>query len=606
MSSIFQRFRNPVAFVLGLLVGAVAVGLVTYLNVEGLDSGEFVRQSKRVDTKHVGETSDGFRTNAIELSIPELQSLIEIQDPVGRAITIYGAIDKAGTRELQGLFVRVESVRPPSLRDEIQIVLVRRLAQLDPRITLDHISTLAEARRIPLVDVVFQEWSVSDLAGATEIAKGMENPYRAAAFGGILHSRIDLSDDELRDIAHLLDSEQVFLNQLAVNGDRADIEDPSAEWSEFLSTHGSDIARLSQDQRGLLLRIARAWVRSDGFGQMIQQISTSIDEYDAVVSVIEMVLDEVVSDDPSIALDLSANMSSEISAVVLQALANLAKRDPDRALEIASMMKASDYGVVFQRTVIRAWMGADPKAVLLERARLPEEFGDWIARRSLLSMVRVNPEEVPEFIPTITDEITMELVVNNLALNWARKDPMAVFEWLQSEPKAKPWYERVLSKVIENLARRDPEEAIRFALEQPPREYDGVGWESVVVSNVAHSDIEAAVKLTDNARDEKTREDMLLSIGLVLRDQGQFKKAMEWAENLKQEQRNGYYEITVMFWASQFPEQLYEEMDSLPSDEIRAVAAERLIVYEEFQKAFTAEQIEVLKKHLPSEGSDSP
>ena len=593
-------------FFIGLSIGVVGAGLGTYFLVENLRSDPFPSQIESEEEPPliagIEVTDDSI---LVKIDLDGLPRLLLPKSSFERAITLQSVTDRDTELELLRLFKNVETVQPASLRDEIQAALVRQIAQERPKNALDQVSSLPEVRRIPLVDIVFQEWSVKDLQRSIESAENMDDEDRTAALEGILRSRIDLTDDVRREIALQLGGEQVILNQWAIASNQEDFDDPSAEWSKFLTNHGKDVQTLSADQIGLLKSIARSWIRLDGFGAMAQVMSTSLDDYRTSVSVIEVLLKQVVIQDPRVVVEAARGMNSEVRSIVLQALTNLAERDPEAAFEIASMMEAGSSQVALQRAAVRGWIEADPKAVLEARATLPDEFQSWAEQSSLMSMVRTMPEEVPPFIPTIKDKTQMEIVVTNLSLNWARKDPMAVFEWLQAEPEAQKWYGNVLSDVLEGLTERNPEEAIRFALEQPPREYDGVGREVSVVWKVAQTDVDAAVSLIDHARDEKTRDSMYESIGIVLINQAQFKRAMDWAENLKEEQREEYWERVVNMWASGNPEQLYEEIDTLPSDKLRETAADWLIGANEYKKAFSAEQIEKLKKYLPEEAFEN-
>lgn len=599
------KSRNAPAFLVGLLIGFVAAGIGAFFFVD----------RPRDDSMSSAQTSVGvdqseMRANATEspsqiTDVSDLEALLTQKSSYGRAISLQRITAGAGRQELNRLFLLAEDLSLSGLRDEIQTVVVQRLGRIDPENTLRKVDTFAKIRRSRLVGSVFEEWSAIDLEGSLEFAKNMSQDSKTAALAGILRSRIDLTDGARLEIAIQLGNEQFVLDQLANLSGHDAIDDPAVAWREFAVLHGTDVERLSTDQRNLLGRIALAWTNRDGFGSMLQAISASLDDYDASVAVIGLLMDEVVAQDPRIVLDAAVGMDPELRATVVNALESLAATNPAVALEIAAIMESGSTVVALQRAVIGAWMDADPKAVLDARNSMAAEFREWIEQSALMSMVRTLPEEVPPYIPTIKNDRAKEIVAINLSLNWARKDPMAVFDWLQSEPEVEQWYHHIFSDVLENLTNRDPEEAMRFALGQPPREYDGIGWESAVVSKVAQSDMEAALGMTDRARDEQTRDSMMRSLGQVLINQAQFEKAMDWADKLKEEQRDEYMERVVTSWVWGNPEQLYEKMDDLPTDNLREIAADWLIDADEHQKAFCAEQIEELKKYLPEESSES-
>ncbi|MXW54481.1 MAG: hypothetical protein F4X44_06575 [Gammaproteobacteria bacterium] len=602
------RIRRRLAFLAGLTVAVIGAGVGVNLFMENQrsDSPSLQNGSDAEPSLITGiEVTDD--SVLIKIDIDGLRPLLEDESSYERAITLHNVTgSRTGTElELLELFANAEDVQPTRLRDELQRAIVRRIAKKRPRNALDQVASLAEVRRVPLIDIVFQEWSVTDLNSSIEFAKSIKGTSQVAALEGILGSRIDLPDDARRDIALQLGNEQFILDQWAAQKVQDDFDDPSAEWSEFLTIHGVGFQELSPNQISLLASIARSWIEQDGFGGMAQAIGSSLNDYDASVSVVELLLNHLVIHDPRVVLEAAGGMSSEVRSIVVRALTNLAKINPKAAFEIASLMESGGSDVVLQRAAIGGWIETDPIGALESLARFPDAFQDWIKQRSLMSMVRTMPEEVPQYIHIVSDGTQMEIIVNNLAINWARKDPLAVFEWLQSEPKAQKWREDVLGTVIENLARKDPEEAVRFALEQPPREYDGVGWEVLVVWNIAHTDVDTAVALIDHARNEQTRESMYRSIGQVLINQAQFERAMDWAENLKEDRREEYLERVVTSWVWGNPEQLYKKMDSLPSDKLREIAADWLIDANVHQKALSEDQIDELWKHLPEESTEN-
>lgn len=600
------KSRNAPAFLVGLLIGLVPAGIGAFFFVDRPhdDSMSSAQTSVGVEQSEMGANATESPSQITDVS--DLEALLTQKSSYGRAISLQRITAGAGKQELNRLFLLAEDLSSSGLRDEIQTVVVQRLGRIDPENTLRKFDTFAEVRRNRLVGSVFQEWSAIDLEGSIEFAKNMSvDSKKTAALVGILRSRIDLSDTARREIAIQLGNEQFVLDQLASLSGHDAIDDPALAWREYAALHGTDVGKLSPEQRNLLGRIALSWTSRDGFGNMLQAMSASLADYEASVAIVGLLFDEVVAEDPRIVLDAAEGMDPEVRAIVVNALEILTAINPAVALEIAAIMESGSTIVALQRAVIGAWMDTDPKAVLDARNSMAAEFREWIEQSALMSMVRTLPEEVPPYIATIKNETAKEIVAINLSLNWARKDPMAVFEWLESEPEVEPWYGHIFSDVLENLTNRDPEEAMRFALGQPPREYDGIGWESAVVAKVAQSDMDAALGMTDRARDEQTRDSMMRSLGQVLINQAQFEKAMDWADRLKEEQRDEYMKRVVTNWVWGNPEQLYEKMDELPTDNLREIAADWLIDADEHQNAFSAEQIEELKKYLPEESAET-
>lgn len=302
--------------------------------------------------------------------------------------------------------------------------------------------------------------------------------------------------------------------------------EPEERWSEFLAFHGSKIEQLSQVQQDLLVDIAHFWIEQRGLVEAISGISSATNNYDDSVTIVGLLLQELLSKDPRLGLGTAAQMSSEIRSIIVNGLATWAKQDPESAMEIASLMESDGTRLMLRRAAIGAWMEVDPQAEMDAKERLPEVLHPWIEQAALLSMGRTSPASVPQYIPGIKNETTKEIVAINLALNWAREDPMAVFEWAMSDSEIEKWQHNVLDDAFSNMAKQDPEKAFRLALEQPAM-YESVGWEASVVSIVARSDLDSAMSMLDRVRNDETREEALTWIGQSFANSGQYDRALE-------------------------------------------------------------------------------
>lgn len=603
------RSRRVLPLLIGLLVGLAIAGggallFLAQTSPESAGSREFV---------HDGSTSEGTQNGdrlTEDRSLRSIDSLSELEAHLGsmstfeRSMGLQEFVSQLGLSQLTRLRREADGTNTPSFLNQFEEAVTRDIALVDPRGALSIAYSGTEERRNRHVSIVFQEWSIANLDAAIAHASTFSGSMRNAALEGILRSRIDLSDEERQEIARGLGNEQFALDQQAIASLNDSLPDPEERWSEFLSFHGSKIEQLSEVQQDLLVDIAHSWIEQRGLVEAISGISNATNNYDDSVAIVGLLLQQVLSEDPRLGLGTAAQMSSEVRSIIVNGLAIWAKQDPESAMEIASLMESDGTRLMLRRAAIGAWMKVEPRAVIDAKERLPEVLHPWIEQAALLSMGRTSPASVPQYLSGITNETTKEIVAINLALNWAREDPMAVFEWAISDPQIEKWQHSVLRDAFTNMAKQDPEKAFRLALEQPAM-YESVGWEASVVDTVARSDLDSAMSMLDRVRNDETREETLTWIGQSFMNSGQYDRALEWSEKLKEESRTDF--LTRMFW--QFPltsKDIHKSaLDRLPTDELREEAAKTLLSRNEWDKKLTPKQIEELNQYVSEESSNA-
>ena len=125
---------------------------------------------------------------------------------------------------------------PPGLREEVQIVVVQRLATLDPKAAWDIVSDYRSVEQPALVTATFREWSVKNLNEAIEYARTLDLETRNTAVASMVLSREDLSAEQRRELARQLNSEWLAIEAIKRTTDTYQSRTPNLSGQHSCST----------------------------------------------------------------------------------------------------------------------------------------------------------------------------------------------------------------------------------------------------------------------------------------------------------------------------------------------------------------------------------
>lgn len=209
--SVSQNVRTVSLITLGVLGGAALATVVSFSIIRpNNDSEESVAKSPALSTDgNAIRDGESPRYDAgTTIVVGGLDDLAAIESTFERTYQLHGLLLAADENQLNNYLTESSDFESPTLREQVQSAVVQRLAELDPRSTLNAIAKLPDGQGQSLIAVVFGEWSVQDLDGALVRAKSLSESERLTALDGILTNRGDLSDSLQQQIARELGHEQ--------------------------------------------------------------------------------------------------------------------------------------------------------------------------------------------------------------------------------------------------------------------------------------------------------------------------------------------------------------------------------------------------------------
>lgn len=593
----FPTLLIAIGAVIGLTAGTVAV-LLTDQEGSGLRVGELkVTQSTNGNAE---EEQANLYSDTLK-SINDITGLVTLLDAVNRVErdrVLYNFVNTTNVKNLETLLKQSNDISSTHVRREVQKALIRSLATQDPKRILDLLEDLDDSFLLSLTGLVFQEWAVGDLDQAVAEAAELSEPKRRIAMEGILTARYDLSEIDRREIARELGHEQLVIDQIALALIDDEILDPQQAWTRFFETFGKS-GQYSTAQQLAIVKIAQAWIVASG-NDVLKVIDDALRVQEDYVLLVGQVLENIAKDNPHQALEIADTLDLRSLSILSRLITSATSVSPLTALDATLSIKKPETRRHLQELAITEWAKAAPLEVLNSLDQLPADIRLWGQEEALKALASESPRTAASFLSTVDNVRTKKSIASAIVYEWAKLDHNEAIQWINSNPDVSDWKESLQSQFLRGLAQHDIQLALTLALDEPITPSSTVGLEAAVIEEVANFNVDEAISLLNSARNQATRQSAYKAIGSALVVKGRSELAMELVAESSPEFQYEYFDSFRFLWAENDPEDLYEKLESLPTEKIAEHMAYTLLVLNPFFRFLTPEQKKALEKYIPA------
>ena len=492
-----------------------------------------------------------------------------------------------------------------AIREELQSVLLRRLADLAPEKTLDFVSSLKYDEREFMATIVLFTWARTDLDKTVSYFKNVKNQSTIRWIPSILRAQDNLNLNQMRELAQALGDESyafsVHLERLVP----AKIENPRNTWIEIVSTMDrEDIRNLVSES---LNRVAIALVKEEGLAALeeIESYFSKLAFYD--------VLYALLSDKPGETVDYVLDNLSERGEEFIQyeGIRILAQNDPAGLLARIEVLLDLEFHTEFERehTIDAIYTAAEnsPRQLLEVFNVLPQQYKLGAIYRALENL---EPNEATDFIMNLSEPALKGELASRFFWHWSRQNLDEARNWVINLPEHEPERSALMRSLAQALVSTKPREAFQIALEQPPVEpqpFHGWTGESAILISISRNDVDLAVQLLPMVRDiGDNRIHAYCVVGDTLIKNGETKKAIALGNQLSSEEQVEYYQDIARTWVSIDPQGLYHELTEFPSDNIKSEVAGLMVRYASANSdVYSTEKLAQLNKYILKEDRDT-
>ena len=535
-------------------------------------------------------------------AVSDLEDLSQLKSFFERTVALDELLQNGTVESLQAYLEQSKSISAIQWRNSVQQAIFQRIATRDPMVALEQIDEMPIEARQPLIQVIFQEWSLANLDQAIEQATQLDHRNKLSALEGILISMEHLTPEERRAIARRLGNEWLALEKIELEKGLELFEDPEREWNDFLS-HNNNLDSLDAAQSKMLVFIATAWIARDGI-EVFATIRESFPAQYPLLETISSVVNEFFPHNPQLALEMAVHVEGighrQREELVSEILIPWAEIAPQEALEAVNRIDGRYLRRLFQSLVFEIWASQDAKTFLGLIKNLPADLQGIAQEKALIAMAKTTPNDVVESLSEITDRHSFLNVAEAIAIQWAQQDVFSALNWIEGNEQLTSVREHLMRSVITELSKTDPQLAFQTAMTYPP-DSDERGFEVEVVKTLAfRGDYDSAKSLLSQTRKGETLTHAYESIiYALLREEENPQRARDAVDLFLQAvsvDSVEYIGFMLMNISYKVPLMLFDSLDELPSEELKREVARSLLAHNEVDGKFTEDQLAQLRE----------
>ena len=541
------------------------------------------------------------KSNALN-DVSDLEALSQLKSHFERTVALNELLQNGTLESLQAYIEQSKSISSTLWCNSVQQAIFQRIATLDPMVALEQIDEMPIENRQPLIQVMFQEWSLAYLDHAIEQAMQLDHTYKLNALEGILISTEHLTPEERRAIARKLGNEWLALEKIELEKDLELFEDPEREWNDFLNDN-NNLDSLDAAQSKMLVYIATAWIAREGI-EVFAKIRESFPNQYPLLETVSSIVNKLFPHHPQLALEMAAHVEGigyrqreELLSEILTPWAEIA---PQEALEAVNRIEGPYLRRLFQSLIFERWASQDAKTFLGLIKSLPADLQGMAQEKALIAIAKTAPMDVVELLAEITDQHSFLNVAEAIAIQWAQQDVSGALNWIGSDEQLTSVRENLMRSVISELSKSDPQLAFQTALTYPP-DSDERGFEVEVVKTLAFGgDYDSAKSLLSLTRKGETRTHAYESIIYALLREEEDPQLARDAVDLFLQAVNvdsvEYIGFMLMNISRKAPAMLFDSLDELPSEDLKREIASDLLLLNNSNGKFTEDQLAQLRE----------
>ncbi len=577
----------------GLVVVAVSVLLYQHVSLFFVNTDDF-DQFKQGNAENSQALERDKEATPESLTPSEaLARLVKIRSRYSRTSFLFKWLAEADKTDLIELLRNSENVERNAYRTEIQTATTRKLATLDPDLSLRWIFDQPRVRRALILTSLFREWSQRDLDEAIEGAKSTSGNDRKTALEAILSTRSDLATNDILDIASELELKEVGVYSISASQTLELLEDPALAWEALLSDSIDNAEQLD-----LLKLVASAWEEREGFDVLLQaaRLFPTKDDRSALSTVITGAVGNDIKDAFAWLLNVPLLERGELPCALAMVAARI---DPELAIGEIAAWSGDPVHVQLEKTAANTWAQTNPRAMLDKIEMIPQSARVGAMELALTRLAYEAPEEAIEYMEATKGFVRSDThFARTIAQQWSYTNPEAALEWaIAYSGKDQELLDSLRQTIFRNLVRVDFEKALDISRNTTwstlvnadnAAEYDVI-WELTQMGK-----IDDAIALLPQVH-EQARYFAINDLGKKLVRAGDPFKAIELGAQAPAIDAPfvgpvSYFDGIFSLWATRNPQQLFDTLPSISSPMFRSIAAKKLIDFQDATPALTEEQ----------------
>ena len=566
-----QYGKVVLSFSLGAIGSATVFGSCLLVYVLFFASSDDAREN--LDTESIEQARHMEKTSSLSAEdspriLKDLNDLAHFTSDFERSAALRSMLQSADESHVLLLLDQSKSIANVGRRLATQVEIFRRLAISNPKEATALTKNFAWTHRRVLIEAIFREWAVFDVDAAIAHARELDGSHESIALETILRTRDDWTESQLLRLAREFGHESIAADILEYSHVALAATDPEKAWKAIL-----DDGRADDLQVQSLISILQLWIARDG-SDVLSKLGDWTSNVSDPSKVLSPAFKQLAESHPEHTFDLAKSLDERHRESVMMSVIEIwAQSDPVAVLSSLSEIESSALRGRLQRTLIRSWARVDPRELLRNISIFTDEERYDVQGSALYWLARESSDEAIGMLQKIPNGIQRfgSVVVSG----WSETDPRSAQDWILAQ--GREHWRTLLPSTLRYLVSEDAELAFETTLGVPIT--DGApGLELFVIEVLARVDVDQAVAMLPRVRDEsRTRELALQSVANALVLQNNPRLAVEIGQEIPESLRHKYFRNLFSRWSDTDKMGLFESLNSLPTDELKSLAAKELL-----------------------------
>lgn len=588
-------------------LGSMVVGVFTAVGVFFLVYS--LLPSKSVDTTVIEpHANDSNQVTESSVDLHHLYDVIdspELQSPSALTVQLLPSFEQMGRQALQELFEHVSSKSRNQQQQTLEQLIIRRLADVDPKAAYETIISLDYFKQERLIPIVMSRWSSESLEDALSTAATLKGDLRHSALTSALSRLNDATHQQALDFAIALGIEPKVKQALSELKIRKAMHNPQ---EAFKITLADDVP--DEDQVDLMDEVTKLWLSTEGtkaIPQLLEILQTKNDPGMSQWPFFYELVDQVVELDPPLMWELVENEYQDLrDSLRPSILGRWVQRDIDSAQAALQELDQDEYVEELYRSMIRYGLSDNPLHLVQLVEKFPKGHRGYLLTEAIFDLALDG--EIDAAFDVLKQmeglEVNTNRAVELLVMGWTNHDVAAAIDWvLENFEKGNDTQGSILRSSIRELTEFDPDQALAVAIEYAdPRSVDySFSLPVMVIGAVAgQGDFETARRLLGQLGEPKNPL-AYYEIGAKLVSVGRIDEAIELGNELPETVQVQYFDQLAFRWVWMDADDFLDRFATFSNELVQSAMANTVLSNSSRRKLLSPEEIAYLEEFSTTE-----
>ena len=529
----------------------------------------------------------------------------ELQSPSALKVQLLPSFEQMGQQALEELFEHVSSKSRSQQQQTIEQLIIRRLADVDPQVAFETISSLDYFKQEQLIPIVMSRWSSESLEDALSTAATLKGDLRLSALTSMLSGLNDAGHQQALEFAIALGIEPKVKQALSGLKIRRAMHNPQEAFKITLTDEVPD-----EDQKDLLGEVTKLWLSSEGtkaIPQLLEILQTKEGYGRNFWPYYYELANQISEFDPPLVWELVENdyqgLRDSLRASILGRWVQI---DIDGAQAALQELDQDEYVEELYRSMIEYGLSDDPLLLVQQVDKFPRGHRGHLLQEAVFDLALDGDIDAAFDVLKQMEglEVNTNRAMELLVMGWTNHDISAAIDWvLENFEKGSETQGSILRSSIRELTEFDPDQALAVAIEYAdPRFVDySFSLPIMVIGAVAgQGDFETARRLLEQLGEPKNSL-AYYEIGAKLVSVGRIDEAIELGNELPETLQVQYYDQLAFRWVWIDADDFLDRFATFSNELVQSAIANTVLSDRSRRKLLSPEEIAYLEEFSTTE-----